>query len=73
MGWDSLTKPLHKVSPAYLEQNKSNAGGLKACGSGVWGINIITLDVLEKTNWVFLLRRLDNSFPRFICILLIYS
>lgn len=42
----------------------SNAGGWKAWGSGVGGINI-TLDVQEKTNCVYLLRRMKNSFPRF--------
>ena len=48
---------------------ETKAGALKARGSGVGGIDSITLDVQEKTNWVFLLKRMETSFPRFICYL----
>ena len=70
MGGDSLAKPLQRGVPAHLQQNRQ-------CwwpeGSGVSGINSITLGVQEKISRVYLLRRMKNSFPRFIYILLVYG
>lgn len=77
MGWTSLTKLLHGVAPAnppwLVRAIQKQCWWLEGLRLRCLRIKSITLEVQEKTNWVFLLRRMENSFLRLICILLVYS